>query len=350
MSAESLHTDILNSLKTAILLIEPDLSVSYLNVSAETLLDSSGNKVLGEAISTLFSEQDGLIEGLNHNNAFTKREARLNLPGGRQITVDCAVSPTERGQMVMELQPLDRLLRINREEGLITSQQNTQALIRGLAHEIKNPLGGLRGAAQLLANELPSPELTDYTNIIIEEADRLGNLVDRMLGSNKLLNLQPVNIHEVLERVKALIIAETSGKIIIQRDYDPSIPELEGDKEQLIQATLNIVRNAMQALQHGGASEQPATITLKTRSMRQLTIGTVLHRLVCQVDIIDNGPGIQDDMLSKIFLPMVSGRAEGTGLGLAISQSIINHHKGLIECTSEPGNTVFSLYIPLEHA
>lgn len=349
MSPQNLHTQILESLKTATLLIESNLTVSYLNPAAENLLEASGNKVLGELVATLFSENDGLLDSISKNNAFTKREAQLNLSSGQQITVDCAVTPMESGRMVMELQSLDRLLKISREEGLIISQEHTQELIRGMAHEIKNPLGGLRGAAQLLANELPNQDLAEYTNIIIEEADRLGNLVDRMLGSNKLPNIQRINIHEILERVKTLIAVETSGKISIERDYDPSIPEIEGDKEQLIQATLNIVRNAMQALQSAESVASP-TITLKTRSMRQMTIGTVMHRLVCRIDIIDNGPGISDKILNKIFLPMVSGRAEGTGLGLAISQSIINHHKGLIECTSESGHTVFSLYIPLEHA
>lgn len=347
MLQDNLHAQILDNLKTATLLIEADLTVSYLNPAAEALLAVSGKKIIGEPIASLFSESDGLLDSINNNNPITKREARLQLISGQQIIVDCAVIPAEDGRMVMELQALDRLMRINREEGLIVSQEHTQALIRGMAHEIKNPLGGLRGAAQLLANELHSEELTDYTNIIIEEADRLGNLVDRMLGSNKLLNIRRLNIHEILERVKALVSAETSGKIRIERDYDPSIPDIEGDSEQLIQAVLNIVRNAMQVLDHADTATPP-TITLKTRSMRQLTIGTTMHRLVCRVDIIDNGPGISDEILNKIFLPMVSGRADGTGLGLAISQSIINHHKGLIECATEPGHTVFTLYIPLE--
>jgi two-component system nitrogen regulation sensor histidine kinase GlnL len=349
MPPDNIHAQILDNLKTAILLIEADLSVSYLNPAAEALLEASCNKVIREPVAKLFSESDGLLDSIHNKNPITKREARLNLASGQQIIVDCAVTPAEDGRMLIEIQALDRMMRINREEGLIISQQNTQELVRGMAHEIKNPLGGLRGAAQLLARELHSEELTDYTNIIIEEADRLGKLVDRMLGSNKLLNIQTLNIHEILERVKALVIAETRGKIQIERDYDPSIPELEGDREQLIQAVLNIVRNAMQALE-GGGTDKPPTITLKTRTMRQLTIGTIMHRLVCRVDIIDTGPGIDEDIRNKIFLPMVSGRADGTGLGLAISQSIINHHKGLIECTSEPGHTVFTLYIPLEQA
>ena len=170
-----------------------------------------------------------------------------------------------------------------------------------------------------------------------------------MLGSHDLMKIQPLNIHEVLERVKYLIDAETGGKISIMRDYDPSIPEINGDQERLIQAVLNIVRNAMQSLLPtiGTGSEAP-TITLKTRALRQFTIGTIRHRLVCKIDIIDNGPGIPQGIAETIFLPMVSGRADGTGLGLSISQSIITHHQGLIECNSTPGHTVFTLFIPLD--
>ncbi|MEH6557965.1 MAG: nitrogen regulation protein NR(II) [Oceanicoccus sp.] len=355
MTPASLHTDILDNLQTAILLINPDLSVRYINSSAEALMKISGNRVVGEPISALFKEEEQdqliLLDALNNTSAFTKRETQLQLADGRTITADCAVTPVFSGDIVtaliMELQPLDRLLRISREEGMLSSQQNSQALIRGLAHEIKNPLGGLRGAAQLLAKELPDESLTDYTNIIIEEADRLSNLVNRMLGSHNLMKIHPVNIHEVLERAKNLIDAETAGSIHIARDYDPSIPDINGDKERLIQAILNIVRNAMQSLLVHDENSTP-TITLKTRALRQFTIGPKRHRLVCKVDIIDNGPGIPDDIAETIFLPMVSGRADGTGLGLSISQSIITHHQGLIECNSEPGRTVFTLFIPLE--
>jgi len=219
-------------------------------------------------------------------------------------------------------------------------------LIRGLAHEIKNPLGGLRGAAQLLARELPDASLHDYTDIIIQEADRLGNLLDRMLGSNSLLQLEPLNIHEVLERVATLVNAETDGAINIIRDYDPSIPELTGDRERLIQATLNITRNAMQVLQGEPSIEAPS-ITLRTRTRRQFTIGSDRHKLVCHVTISDNGPGIPPALVDTLFLPMVSGRANGTGLGLSIAQSMLNQHHGLIECSSKHGCTAFHLYIPL---
>ncbi|MEE8059420.1 MAG: nitrogen regulation protein NR(II) [Pseudomonadales bacterium] len=355
MIPDSLHTDILDNLTTAILLVEPDLSVSYINASAEALLEVSGSRILGEPINKLFiehsEEQTSILDSINTSSAFTKRETLLRLSNGQNITVDCAVTPLyddkQKIFLVLELQPLDRLLKISRDKGILAAQQNSQALIRGLAHEIKNPLGGLRGAAQLLAKELPSESLLEYTHIIIEEADRLGNLLNRMLGSHDLLDLQALNIHEVLERVGTLISAETDGKINIVRDYDPSIPELLGDKERLIQAVLNIARNAMQALLSGDTTTAAPTLTLKTRALRQFTIGSLHHRLVCRVDISDNGPGIPENILDTIFLPMVSGHANGTGLGLSISQSIINHHQGLIECSSQPGCTTFALSIPL---
>jgi two-component system nitrogen regulation sensor histidine kinase GlnL len=222
-------------------------------------------------------------------------------------------------------------------------------LVRGLAHEIKNPLGGLRGAAQLLARELASEQLADYTNVIIEEADRLRNLVDRLLSAPRRITREPVNIHEVLERVRHLVEAESHGALSIQRDFDPSIPELHGDREQLIQAVLNVARNARQAL----AREVPRSVPqlgFRTRAQRQFTIGSQRHRLVCQVEISDNGPGVPPELLETLFLPMVSGRADGTGLGLAIAQSIINQHQGLIECRSRPGQTTFTLLLPLENS
>ena len=358
MAPDKLHTSILDNLQTAILLVDPDLSISYINSAAEALLKSSGNRLIGTAIDSLFAEGPGstssLNDAINTLSSFTQRETRLRMPGGQSITVDCGVTPIIEKDivkaLVIELQPLDRLLRISREEGLLTSQQNSHALIRGLAHEIKNPLGGLRGAAQLLARELPDAALSDYTQIIIEEADRLGKLVDRLLGSHNLLEIKPLNIHQVVERVRTLIDAEADGRIAITRDYDPSIPELEGDQERLIQAVLNIARNAMQALlsyQADVNGQHASQIIFKTRTLRQFTIGTQSHRLVCKVTISNNGPVIPAELMDTLFLPMVSGRAEGTGLGLSISQSIINHHKGLIECKSEAEQTHFSLYIPL---
>ena len=194
---------------------------------------------------------------------------------------------------------------------------------------------------------LKDDDLKEFTDIIIDEVDRLKNLVDRMLGPNKLPERDPTNIHEVLERVNSLISVEADGAIVVKRDYDPSIPELAGDKEQLIQVILNIVRNAMQAMLGNPEQEQPATIVLRTRSVRQFTIGHTRHRLVLHISIVDNGPGIPEDIRESLFYPMISGRAEGTGLGLSIAQSIVSQHQGIIECESEPGRTQFSIFIPL---
>jgi two-component system nitrogen regulation sensor histidine kinase GlnL len=243
---------------------------------------------------------------------------------------------------LVELLQVDRHLRIAREENLIAQQSTARALVRGLAHEIKNPLGGLRGAAQLLERELPDESLTEYTRIIIDEADRLQLLVDRMLGPNSLPNKRELNVHEVLERVRALVQGELPAAIRIQRDYDPSIPPLQADRDLLIQAVLNIVRNAVQALGESGV------ITLRTRTQRQFTIGSRRHRLVARLEIVDNGPGIPPELIEQIFYPMVTGRSDGTGLGLSIAQSLVNQHGGLIECASRPGETVFTLLLPLE--
>ena len=249
--------------------------------------------------------------------------------------------------LLLELQSRDRLLRIRNEERIKAKQETARVLVRGLAHEIKNPLGGIRGAAQLLSRELPSPDLLDYTNVIIEEADRLRNLVDRMLGPIRPPAMEPINIHEILERICNLITAETNSELTIERDYDPSIPLMNVDAEQLIQATLNIVRNAMQAIGQAMPLSE-GHLALRTRILRQFTIGSTRHKIICRVDIEDNGPGIPKDMQENIFYPMVSGRADGSGLGLSIAQSILSQHNGIVACESSPGQTRFSLFIPFE--
>ncbi|MCL6269220.1 nitrogen regulation protein NR(II) [Sansalvadorimonas sp. 2012CJ34-2] len=345
---------LLENMTTAVLVFDDKLRVQFMNPAAEAVLAISGRQVYGLSIKELFKEKPSSTEeiraALQSGNCYNKREARLKLVNGHSLTVDYAVTPLISDSetiLLMELQSRDRLLRISREETLKAKQETARILVRGLAHEIKNPLGGLRGAAQLLARELPNEDLKDYTNVIIEEADRLRNLVDRMLGPLKLPTMAPINIHEVLERVSNLIHAETNGQLKITRDYDPSIPDVEADAEQLIQATLNIVRNAMQAIsQHMPLSD--GHISLRTRILRQFTIGDTRHKIICRVDIEDNGPGIPRDMLENIFYPMISGRADGSGLGLSISQSILTQHNGLIACESEPGKTVFSLFIPFQ--
>jgi two-component system, NtrC family, nitrogen regulation sensor histidine kinase GlnL len=352
-----LNQRLLEYLNTGVLMLDAELTIIYMNPAAEVLLEVSGKRGVGSAFSELAAEseldikamQDSVVTG----HSYTKREARIQLHNQQYVTLDYSVSPiahpeTRLPTLLVELQGRDRLLRISREEQLIAKQETTRSLVRGLAHEIKNPLGGIRGAAQLLARELPSLDLKEYTNIIIEEADRLRDLVDRLLGPRNIPKQEAVNIHEVLERICQLIDVESAGVITIHRDYDPSIPEMEGDKGQLIQAMLNICRNAMQAMLESKTSIAQPVLTIRTRTVRQFTIGHHRHRLVAQVDVIDNGPGIPDELRDNLFYPMVSGRADGSGLGLSISQSIINQINGIIEFTSVPHHTVFSIFLPLE--
>jgi two-component system nitrogen regulation sensor histidine kinase GlnL len=349
------YKELINHLDSAVLVLDQDLSVRYLNPAAESFLQVSGRRCVGESFDYYFHDISDNIETFKVSMAtespFTKREATIQLANQQQTTLDYSVSPAlfEMSPcLIIEMHGRDRLARISREEDLISTQATTQALVRGMAHEIKNPLGGIRGSAQLLERMLDNPELKEYTTIIIEEVDRLRNLVDKMLGPNKLPERLETNIHEVLERVRSLIMVEADDQLNIIRDYDPSIPEFLADKEQLIQVILNISRNAMQALLSKQQINTPAEITLSTRAVRQFTIGHTKHRLVLHISIIDNGPGIPKDIRESLFLPMVSGRAEGTGLGLSIAQSIINQHQGIIECDSTLGKTHFSIYLPLE--
>jgi two-component system, NtrC family, nitrogen regulation sensor histidine kinase GlnL len=340
---------ILDNLNTAVLLFDDELRLSYMNPAGEVMFAVSARHVLGHRAGELVPCPDldeRLDEALANRHPFTEREISFSVTDGRAITVNCMVLPLHHfeapPELLMELQQVDRQLRITREEQLISQHQATQALLRGLAHEIKNPLGGLRGAAQLLERELPDKALRDYTRIIIEEADRLQSLMDRMLGPNRIPKEQAVNIHQVLEHVRGLVIAEVPHGPRIARDYDPSIPELKADPDRLIQALLNIVRNAI------AAAGQLGHVCLRTRVLRQFTIGAHRHRLVLRVQIEDDGPGILPELKDRIFFPMVSGQPGGTGLGLPIAQEFINQHGGLIECQSQPGKTEFFVYLPLE--
>ncbi len=357
MAAITDYKTILDSLTTAIIIVDSSLRIQYLNPAAESLLETSLLRVRQVKLASLLVETDQALDTLtaavDTGQTYTRREAEFILAAGHRLTVDYSVSPygTESDHLLMEIQPRDRLLRISREDDMLSQQETTRILVRGMAHEIKNPLGGIRGAAQLLDRELSDDGQKEYTRVIIDEADRLRTLVDRMLGPNRALKLAHTNIHEVLERVRTLLDAESRGRLNFRRDYDPSIPEFPGDKEQLIQAFLNIARNAMEAaFEYRGDDNgtEPPAITFRTRALRQFTIGQKRHRLVCRVDIIDNGPGIPQELLQNIFYPMISGRANGTGLGLSITQSIIGQHRGLVECESEPGRTDFIIFLPLE--
>lgn len=348
-----LYQQLLDNQSTSVVLLNSDLRVVYMNSAAEALLETSGTRVQGLHLEQLFTEEESPLAELKaaiaSGNTYTKRETQLALNHNGKLTVDYTVTPIpgRPAYLIIEIFPRDRWLRISREESLLGQQEASRLLIRGLAHEIKNPLGGIRGAAQLLARELNDEQQTDYTDIIISEADRLRNLVDQMLGPIRQAKFNSLNIHEVLEHVTRLVEQECRGDIEIIRDYDPSIPEITGNKEQLIQAFLNVMRNAMRAVQRNDTG-QPGVITITSRAARQITLANRRHRMVCRVDILDNGIGIPDDLKDTIFYPMVSGSAEGTGLGLTIAQHIINQHQGLIQYQSQPGQTCFTIFIPLE--
>lgn len=340
---------IVDNLTTAVLVLDTALCIRSLNPAAEALLDVSANQVRGLDLRQLLPEAKVLADALARITAsghpLTERDMQLVLPSAAVITVDCVMTPvsepTAFSGILVELLDLDRHKQISREEQLMCQNESARALVRGLAHEIRNPLGGLRGAAQLLDRELESDELKEYTRIIVDEADRLQALLDRLLGPRTRLNKRAMNIHEVTEHVRALVEAEAPPGVVVDRDYDPSIPELEADPELLIQAALNVVKNAVQAIEGAGR------ILIKTRIHRQYTIGQRRHRLVVRVDVSDNGPGIPEELKALIFYPMVTGRSDGTGLGLSIAQSLVNQHGGLIECHSEPGNTTFSILLPV---
>ena len=348
--AEIRPEGLLEHLSTTVLVFDADIRLRYINPAGEVMFAQSNRHARGKAISELFANSGWVIAQISNamesGQVINQRGCRLELMNGPTLVINCTHTPVSlpgaMNGIMLELRKVDHHLRVDQEEQLIAQQEATHALLRGLAHEIKNPLGGLRGAAQLLEKEISDSELREYTRIIIGEADRLQNLMDRMLGPNDVPNIQSVNIHNILERVRELVLVEVEGGLTIHQDYDPSLPDLQADPDLLVQAVLNIVRNAVQALEGNGE------ITLRTRVQRQFNIGNRQHRLVASVEVIDNGPGIDAALQAKIFYPMVTSRSEGTGLGLSIAQSLINRHQGLIECNSKPGETVFTILLPLE--
>jgi len=350
-SGLSLQT-ILENQSTAVLWLDGALRLTYLNPAAETLLKLDARQVLGGPIQECLPEAREFAAALQRaaesRETFTQRELRLPLAERESVTVDCTATPVREHEgetpLLVELAPLDRHLRISRDDAVIAQHAANRVLARNLAHEIRNPLGGLRGAAQLLERKLPDAALKEYTGVIMREADRLTALVDAMLGPTTPVRRVPVNVHELLEHVARLTEAEAPAKLSLKRDYDPSLPELALDRDQMVQALLNIARNAREAL----SGRESGTITFRTRVLRQFTIGQKRHRLAVCLDIADDGPGIPPELQPRIFAPLVSGKSGGTGLGLSIAQELVNRHAGLIECVSTPGNTVFSVILPLE--
>lgn len=345
------NDNLLNNLSTAVLSLDHELRLCYINQAAESLLEVSSKRSLGmkyrELIPASEAMESILYDALQTSQQYTQRKAQLHLMSGTLITVDVTISPSSEAEwprLIVEFHPLDRYLRIDRDASLQEHQEVTRIMIRGLAHEIKNPLGGIRGSAQLLQHELNSPELEEYTGIIIEETDRLTSLVDRLLGPATIPVFSMVNIHEILERVRKLIELEAETGLEFIRDYDPSIPDLKLDVKTMVQAILNVARNALQSLAHVSKPQ----IKFITRVERQFTIASVKYRTVLRIDILDNGPGIPEALKEHLFYPMISGRPNGTGLGLSVAHAIIYQHHGLIEFESEPGRTCFTIIIPLE--
>jgi two-component system nitrogen regulation sensor histidine kinase GlnL len=348
------QADVIDMLLTAVVVVGGDGNVIYMNPAAESLFGTSAARAIGQSAEALLYDDGSNVFGVlkeifESGLTLTRRAAEFRTRQGQEVTADLTISLDPIMEcLVVELQPISRLVRINRDDRARSSFKTTRELIRGLAHEVKNPLGGLRGAAQLLERELSSADLKEYTQIIVHEADRLSELVDRLLGPNKQPRTGTFNIHRILEHVIRLVEVESPGALHFERDYDPSLPELYGDEDQIIQAILNMVRNAAQSMTEAGTVAP--TITLRTRVVRTFTIDGVKHRMVARIDIVDNGPGIDESMIDEIFYPMITTRADGSGLGLAITQSVIGQHGGVIECESQPGNTCFSVFLPLESA
>ncbi len=322
------------------------------NPAAENLLETGARSLIGQRFPNLLDE-DGtvaaaLADALSTHWDYSAQNVHFSRAGRESLPLACVVTPTDLPELpfIVELRPIEQQLRIAREERLVSEQASNRELIRNLAHEIKNPLGGLRGSAQLLERELDKAELRDYTQVIIKEADRLQALMDRLLTPHRAPRVGPVNIHEVLERVRSLVLAEFSEGITIRRDYDPSLPELIADKEQLIQVVLNVGRNAAQALVGRGPGTR-GTITFRTRAVRQITIVRQRYRLALELQVIDDGPGIPEGIRERIFSPLVSGRDGGSGLGLSLAQTFVQYHQGVIECDSRPGRTEFTILLPI---
>jgi len=336
----------LDCLSTGTLVLDAEDGIVYVNPAAETLLGMSGVLLAGDHADRVFERSPELLAAIrtvrDAQETVIEHELDVVVGGHPPIRLGCNLSPLEAPQqgVLIEMRAVDPHLRIARLEQARLQQEANRELLRNLAHEIKNPLGGIRGAAQLLEHELPRESLREYTQVIIKESDRLQSLMERLLTPHRMPRFGAVNIHEVLERVRSLILAETPS-VSLRRDYDISLPEIRADAEQLIQATLNIARNAVQAM-HGQGE-----IIFKTRVARQITLESRRYRLGLRIEIIDNGPGIPDDIREQIFYPLVSGREGGSGLGLAVSQTLVAQNHGTIDCDSRPGHTVFAIFLPL---
>jgi two-component system nitrogen regulation sensor histidine kinase GlnL len=348
---------ILDSLSTSVLIVDSNRSLLYLNSSAESLFGVSRNQARGRPLAELVEDSAVLDEVIDRaattSRPFSRRELAVrSIYGEGELIVDCTVAPYEEsgapGAVIIEITDATQHQRITRETALLTQIGGSRLMIRQLAHEIKNPLGGLRGAAQLLARQLDDASMREYTTVIISEADRLVTLVDTLLGPGHLPRKESINIHELLQHVGHLLAADAPPGVVIDRDYDPSLPALHLDRNLIIQAMLNLGKNALQALAQSMAQNvgRGGRMVLRTRALTNVNIGARRHRLVASVQFEDNGSGVPEHLRDTLFYPLVTGRADGTGLGLAVAQDLVSRHDGLIEFESRPGQTIFTILLP----
>ena len=349
--AQAALCGLLDGIATSIVWLDADGAVLHLNEPAEDLLGVSRNHAAGRGIRDLLKvnvELNGVIARARAAGAqYSRRELPFDAgPGAAPRTLDVTITPYDPpghpGGFIVELSDVTQHQRIVRENALLTQLGGSRAMVRQLAHEIKNPLGGLRGAAQLLERQLKEPALHEYTTVIISEADRLAALVDSLLGPGQPPRKEPVNIHELVQHVGHLLAAEAPTGVVIERDYDPSLPRLRLDRNHVIQALLNLGRNAIQAVGSHGR------IVLRTRALTHASIGSRRHRVVASIQVEDDGPGVPAELKDTVFYPLVTGRQGGTGLGLAVAQDLVGRHDGLIEFDSRAGRTIFTILLPFD--
>jgi len=351
---------IIDNLHSAVVVIGENMQIVCMNPAAEMLFHISNNRALKKNIRELVLNEheffDRLQRSLISSHPYTVYEDQLLVHNHKTINVDYSVSPiqycAEGKFLLLEFIRIKSQNRLSHEESILSQYEASKSLLRGLAHEIKNPLGGIRGSAQLLERELNKNKNCEdgnkqFTQIIINETDRLKNLLDRMVGPKDIPTKSNINIHKILEHVRQLVLAE-NNQITIAADYDPSIPELYADESMMIQVILNITRNAVTAISSIKAARKTCgKITFKTRTQRNCKIGSRTYPLVARIEIEDNGDGVSEELQEKIFMPMITGHADGTGLGLSIAQSLIQQHDGLIEFSSQPGKTIFTILVPI---
>ena len=351
MSALPVEADLIDQLSTGVLVVTADAIIVDMNPAAEQLVGTSRNRALGtsltaripcvagdikDMIRSALAQQVSFAQDLTLQSSPTYPEDRV---------VDCRVTPHEthsRTKVIVEIADITRRIRVHRENMLLQQHGASRRMVRQLAHEIKNPLGGIRGAAQLLARQIHDESMARYTDVIVDEVDRLAGLADSLLGPGQQIEKRPVNVHDLLEHVARLVESQGHSNIKLVRAYDPGLPHLPLDRDQIIQALLNVVNNAIAVMADGG------TLVLRSRAVANYNIGDRFHRVIASIEIEDDGPGIPEEIRDSVFFPLVTGRADGTGIGLPLAQEFVNRHDGLIEFSTRPGRTVFYLRLPME--